>query len=321
MSANTLVRILADGEFHSGADLGAALGLGRAAVWKQVGRLSEQGIDVQAVRGKGYRVQGGLDLLDADVIRAAIAPAASAQLAQLDVFGSVDSTNTVAMSRSRVGGGCYACLAERQTAGRGRRGRAWESPYAASLYLSVLREFPGGVAVVEGLSIAVGVVIAEVLVRLGVAGTGLKWPNDIVVGPEKLGGILIELTGDFGGSCRAVIGVGVNVAMPSSITVDQPWTDIRRQGAGVSRNPLAAALLSALVPALDVFEAQGLSPFLQRWAAFDVLRGRAVTLYQADGRQQHGIADGIEASGALRVLAEDGLLVARGGEVSVRATA
>lgn len=314
-----LVRLLADGAFHSGDELGATLGVGRAGVWKQVRKLAELGIDVHAVRGKGYRIPGGLDLLDEAVIRSRLPAAAVAHIAQLDVFESVDSTNTVAASRARAGGGSYVCLAERQTAGRGRRGRSWVSPYGSNLYLSLLWEFVGGVAVVEGLSVAVGVALAEALHGMGLPGVRLKWPNDLVIGEEKLGGILIELSGDFGGSCRAVIGVGLNVRMPAGATIDQAWTDVARAGLpGVGRNELAAALLGSLLPALRLFEREGLAPFLPRWAWCDALQGREVRLLQADGEGVTGVADGIEPSGALRLQTAGGLVVVRGGEVSVR---
>lgn len=317
--ASVLVRMLADGAFHSGGELAAALGISRAAVWKQVRKLGETGLLVHAVRGKGYRVSGGIDLLDAGQIRSGLSADAAALIDDLDVFDVVDSTNAVAMSRSRAGGGSYACLAERQTAGRGRLGRPWVSPYAANIYLSLVREFAGGVAVTEGLSLAVGVAVCDAVRELGVDQAMLKWPNDLVSGEQKLGGILIELSGDLSGNCRAVIGVGINVRMSAETAggIDQPWQDLRSLGMDAPRNVVAAKVLSALLPAIRTFEDRGLEPFMDRWQRYDACRGRQVKLLGA-GRDSTGVVLGIDSNGGLLLETQDGIRTFKGGEISLR---
>ncbi len=193
-------------------------------------------------------------------------------------------------------------LAERQTGGRGRRGRQWASPLAAHIYLSMARRFSGGLAQLAGLSLAVGVAASEALHAAGFSGVGLKWPNDLLADERKLGGLLIEGGGELGGPARAVIGLGVNVHMPDAFaaTIGQPWVDLDTlAGTPVSRNAIVATLLSHLLPALALFEAQGLAPFLPRYAALDLLAGHKVRVEEA-GRLHEGIALGLAEDGALR---------------------
>lgn len=321
MTNRLLVELLADGSFHSGESLGATLGLTRAAVWKRVNALADIGLTVDAVRGKGYRIAGGLSLLSKEAIQRNFSAVVMSDVQVLDIFDTVGSTNEVALSRVRAGNmGCYVCLAEHQTAGRGRRGRQWLSPYAANIYLSMVKNFPGGIAALDGLSLVVGVVVCEALESLGVDGVGLKWPNDIVVGSAKLGGILIEIAGDMTGVAAAVIGVGLNVSIsaPAAALLDREWIDLSRMGRGeLSRNTLAASLLNGLCPALREFQQQGLAPFLARWRRLDVVVGRRISVLSGDTIIS-GVAEGIDDAGGLLVRDASGVRAYRGGEVSVR---
>lgn len=314
-----LIHVLADGQLHSGGELAACLGISRSAVWKKVRKLQDLGLVVHAVPGKGYRVLGGVDLLDAETIKNILPLDVVSLIGDLDVFDEVDSTNTVAMSRARAGGGQYVCLAERQTAGRGRRGRAWASPFASNVYLSLVRDFQGGAAVTEGLSLAVGIAVCDAVRSLGVAGVMIKWPNDLVVEQRKIGGILIELSGDLSGACRAVIGIGLNVRMPeaAAVTIDQPWADLHSLGIHVPRNVVVSTLLSSILPSVGLFEDMGLAPFCERWAAYDVCFGRQVTIVGA-GATATGTAMGIDRDGGLLLDTAGGIRVFKGGEVSVR---
>ncbi|WP_068820448.1 biotin--[acetyl-CoA-carboxylase] ligase, partial [Xanthomonas graminis] len=205
---------------------------------------------------------------------------------------------------------------------RGRRGRVWASPLAAHLYLSVARGFDGGLGRLGGLSLAAGVAVAEALHAAGFATVGLKWPNDLLADGHKLGGLLVEGGGEFAGPARAVIGLGLNVRMPaaSAASIDQPWTDLATlagTGAEVSRNAIAATVLSHLLPALALFDAQGLAPFLPRYAALDLLAGRAIRIDDG-GVAREGVALGLADDGALRVAFADGERALHAGEVSVR---
>jgi BirA family biotin operon repressor/biotin-[acetyl-CoA-carboxylase] ligase len=303
----------------SGSVLAREFGLTRAAVWKHIHALRSAGIDITAQPGNGYALAAPLDLLDATRMRKDLPAEVAAGIDRLDVAWEIDSTNAELLRRAATSG-VQVLLAERQSAGRGRRGRAWASPLAAHLYLSLQRRFDGGVAALAGLSIAVGVAAAEALHGFGFAEVGLKWPNDLMATDRKLGGILIEFGGEDAGVVRAVIGIGINVRMPASAAamIDQPWIDLQRLGARTpSRNALATALITAQVRALDQFADSGLGPFLARWRALDALRDRAVEVIAGTHRDA-GIALGIADSGALRVRHADGERDYHSAEISVR---
>lgn len=309
----------------SGAELARAAGLTRAAVWKQVEALRAAGLPVEAVPGRGYALARVPDLLEAAAIRAALPSSCLGQLASLEVAWTLDSTNSELLRRPAPEDGTAVLLAERQTGGRGRRGRNWASPLAANLYLSVSRRFSGGLARLPGLALVAGVATAEALHALGATAVGLKWPNDLVVaegeGLRKLGGLLVEGGGEAGGPARAVIGLGLDVAMPAATAkqIDQPWTDLATlMGTAVpSRNLLVAAVLAHWLPALAQFDEQGLEPFLARHAAFDVLAGRPVRI-DREGGARDGVALGLAADGALRVRVDGVEQQVHAGEVSVR---
>ncbi|KRG69557.1 bifunctional biotin--[acetyl-CoA-carboxylase] ligase/biotin operon repressor BirA [Pseudoxanthomonas dokdonensis] len=318
-----LLRQLAAGPV-SGDALAREAGLTRAAVWKRIQALREAGLVIDARPGQGYQWSTPLALLDAAAISAELAPAVRQQLQSLEVAWSLDSTNAELLRRPTPREGVAALLAEQQTQGRGRRGRQWASPLAANLYLSVARHFSGGLARLGGLSLVAGVAVAEALREAGFHEVGLKWPNDLVAGERKLGGLLIEGGGEHGGPVRAVIGLGINVRMPAPFAarIDQPWIDLANWQQPVpSRNQLAARILSRLLPALDTFDRDGLACFSQRYATLDVLRGRAVDVHQGDGSVQHGLAEGIADDGALQVRIDGRLQAVHAGEVSIRATA
>lgn len=324
-SERALLQRLAAGPV-SGDVLAREAGLTRAAVWKRIDALRDAGIAVDAVPRRGYRLQQSLDLLDGDAIRAQLSDAARAQLASLQVAWSLDSTNSELLRQDTPVRGCAVLLAERQTGGRGRRGRAWTSPLAAHVYLSVARRFEGGLARLGGLSLVAGIAVCEALRALGHAGVALKWPNDLVVtdagGLRKLGGLLVEGGGEGAGAARAVIGLGLNVRMPAGAAagIDQPWTDLASMSAQPpSRDAVVALLLSRLLPALQQFDADGLAPFLPRYAALDALAGRDLQVHEG-GSAWPAHALGIAGDGALRVLDADGReRHVHAGDVSVRA--
>ena len=291
----------------SGDLLAREVGLTRAAVWKRIETLRDAGIAIAAVPGRGYRLEQPLDLLDADAIRAALPNALAPQLASLEVAWSLDSTNSELLRRELPAQGCAVLLAERQTGGRGRRGRSWTSPLAAHVYLSVGRHFEGGLARLGGLSLVAGIAACEALRELGHAQVALKWPNDLVVadghGLRKLGGLLVEGGGEHAGAARAVIGLGVNVRMSADMAVgiDQPWIDLAALSeAPPTRNSVVVHLLKHMLPALADFDAEGLTGFLPRFATLDALAGRHVHIHEGT-RTWTGTSLGIAADGALRV--------------------
>jgi BirA family biotin operon repressor/biotin-[acetyl-CoA-carboxylase] ligase len=262
-------------------------------------------------------------LLDAASVTAALSERARRLLSQLLILDSVDSTNSEVLRLAHQG---YAsglvCTAEQQSAGRGRRGREWVSPYASNLYLSLLWEFSQGAAALEGLSLAVGVAVARALDTCGVSDVSLKWPNDVLSGDAKLGGILLEMSGDTAGNCRVVIGVGLNVAMPAvaAAGIDQAWTDVRTIAAAgqPTRNQLLAAMLNELLPLAADFESSGFAAWRDAWQALDAHRDCPVTLHTG-ATQLSGIARGVDERGALRLETSSGLQAIYGGEISLRA--
>lgn len=305
----------------SGDALAREAGLTRAAIWKQVQALRAAGVAIDAAPGRGYVLAAPLDLLDAAAITAALPPPVRAGLARLELAWSLDSTNSELLRRPLPAQGSAVLLAERQTGGRGRRGRSWVSPLAAHVYLSLARRFEGGLAQMGGLSLVAGIAAAEAMRALGVAACGLKWPNDLWVEGRKLGGLLVEGAGEAGGPARAVIGLGINVRMPAAQAagIDQPWTDLRGCLQPLpSRNVVVAAVLERLLPALDCFATQGLAPFLPRWQALDLLAGAPVQVHVGSGTAVEGVAEGIAADGALCVRVDGQLRQVHAGEVSVR---
>lgn len=319
MDDRALLAKLAVGRL-SGDALARDFGLTRAAVWKRIQNLRAAGIDIQGRAGEGYGLGYPVELLERERILNALPVAVAAGIATLDVDWTLESTNTELLARPTPSRGVAVLLAERQTGGRGRRGRQWASPLAAHVYLSLARGFEGGLGRLAGLSLAVGVAAAEALRAAGFEGVGLKWPNDLLVGERKLGGLLVEGGGEVGGPARAVVGLGINVHMPDAFAggIGQPWTDLDTlAGAPVSRNHVVATLLAHLLPALDQFDAHGLAPFLPRYAALDLLAGRQVRVEEA-GQVHEGVAIGLAADGALKVALAAGERSFHAGEVSVR---
>lgn len=321
MATATLIKAMADGDFHSGEELGQVMSVSRTAVWKQIKKVEGMGLIVESVKGRGYRLVGGIDLLDQDLILAGLTAEAGLLVSELDVRDVVDSTNVQALSRAlQAPSAGYVCTAEQQTAGRGRRGKPWLSPYAGSIYLSIVWEFVGGAAALEGLSLATGVVVVESLRQLGLEGVQLKWPNDLLCDGHKLAGILLEMTGDAAGPCQVVVGIGLNVTMSSDLgaSIDQPWVDMNTvAGNRQSRNQLLITLLNALLPMLASYESDGFSAYKKRWEELDAFSGQQVLVNL--GREMiSGVAMGVDNTGALKVETQLGMRHFNGGEVSLR---
>ena len=262
------------------------------------------------------------DILDAGAIRAALSPARRGELASIHIAGQTPSTQADALAAPVPVRGCALFLAEHQSAGQGRQGREWISaPAQASLAMSLSRRFHAPLAMMSGLSLVAGIAVAE---ALALEGVGLKWPNDLVAGGRKLGGILVNLRAapasdaDGDAHCDAVIGIGLNLCLPAGTAIDQPWTDLSRCGAPpFMRNALVASLLEVILPALARFEHEGMAAFVARWQRLDALAGRDVRVHEG-GRVHEGRLDGITASGALRLRSGGEERVFNSGEVSLR---
>lgn len=318
-----LLRLLADGALHSGEELAAALSVSRAAVWKRLRQLEEWGIALEAHTGRGYRLESPLELLDADSIRDRMPQVIRARLRKLEVHESLESTSDRLLEVDDLPAGRFdACLAEFQSAGRGRRGRRWIAPFASGLCLSLSWNYRDAPATLGALSLAAGVAALRALGGLGVAGLSLKWPNDIVRDDRKLGGILIDLRGEAAGPAYVVVGIGINLRLPAATrarlaAAGVDALDLATLGAPPPRNALAAGLIAELSTALVEYGARGMTAFAGEWQEADALAGRAVAVLHG-GQVLEGRARGVDDAGAL-LLEVDGVprrIVS--GEVSVR---
>lgn len=313
---SALLRALADGDWHSGEQLAVRAGCSRAALAKRVARLKrDYALDIAATAGRGYRLAEPLDPLDAEAMRDAL----RARTDTVTVLDTVDSTNRWLLD-APPSADPQVCTAEMQSAGRGRRGRDWASPFGRSLYLSVSWHFAHTAAALGALPLAMGCAAADALEAAGARAVGLKWPNDLVVDGGKLGGLLIEARGEMGGSFRVVVGLGVNVYRHAGLdALDQPAVALADcvTGAPPARSALCAALADAMLAGCARFAEQGLDAFRDAFARRDVLRDRPVTVHAAGAWQ--GIARGVDPSGALLVADATGALQAvHAGDVSVR---
>jgi BirA family biotin operon repressor/biotin-[acetyl-CoA-carboxylase] ligase len=316
---------LSDGEFHSGEQLAETLGVSRGAVWKSVESLRELGATLHAVRNKGYRLRSGSDALDSKQIGTLLQEAVRAHVRSVDAAWTVDSTNSVLLARPNPPfGTCEVMLAEYQTAGRGRRGRAWLAPPGGSICLSLCWAFRDVPQDLGALGLVIGVCALRALRESGLEEARLKWPNDLVVEGKKLGGILIELRAESSGPACVVIGIGLNVALGANVleaigetgvsAVDLVTAGLERP----SRNALAAGLITQIVRGLLGFEKEGLRPFAEEWRGADALRGRQIDVHTLEGVAR-GLARGIDLHGALVVETPQGVRRFISGDVTVRA--
>ncbi|MCB1747680.1 MAG: biotin--[acetyl-CoA-carboxylase] ligase [Gammaproteobacteria bacterium] len=299
-----LLALLGDGAEHSGAELSQALGVTRAAVWNQVQRLREAGIEIRGVAGQGYALAQGFEALDRAALRERLDGAACVAWPAIEVARVTDSTNERllrALDSGDIHG--HALFAEFQTAGRGRRGDRWISPPGSGLCFSCGWRFDAPPSTFSALSLVVGLAVVRCLREAGADDARLKWPNDVVRNGRKLAGILIEMRSEAGGPCHTVIGIGVNIALSpqARAAIDQPSDDVTAAcGHAVSRNALAASLLGRLGAMLAEFATQGFAPFRDDWLAHDALVGRTVLL-DLGPRTVSGRARGVDAHGALLI--------------------
>lgn len=318
-----LLDLLADGERHSGEALASRFGVSRAAMAKRIDKLRDWGVVLDAQAGIGYRLSQPLQRLDAARIAAALPPAVRALALSVAVEARIDSTNSRLLDADPTQDP-QALFAESQTAGRGRRGRDWISPFGSNLYLSLAWSFPAWPARLTTLPLAVAVALARALSSLGLPEAAIKWPNDLHADGRKLAGVLIEPRGEAGGPCRVVVGVGLNLAMQAEQAgaVTQPWTSLAAALAARGRTPpvreaVAVAVLTELALALQHFQDFGFTPFAAEWRQRDLLRDRRVRFEGAGGTGE-GVARGIDDDGGLVVEVDGERRIVHAGDVSVR---
>ena len=313
---------MGDGKFHSGNEIAEKFGTSRAVIWNQVKGLRRLGIDLNAVTGRGYRMQHSVELLDSEKIKGGLSLEAQKYLYELEIHDEIDSTNSYLMDHLSGFSSGAVCLAEFQSAGKGRTGRKWVSPFAANIYLSVLWYFQNGVAAIAGLSLAMGVAVMRALQPYCIEGLGLKWPNDILHSDQKLAGILVEVSGDTHGPCKAVIGIGLNWHMPvrEGLSIDQKWTDMESimGSARPPRNLLVSQLLNSIFPIIAKYDKNGLAPYLDEWRKSDCMIDKEVCLNLGE-HQIYGCVEGIDDEGMIVVQTEtQGRQRFASGEISFR---
>jgi len=322
-----LVALLADGEVHSGAAIARTMNCSRTAVWKQLRQLQDLGLEIMAMPGRGYRLPRPIELLNRNLLLQHIGPAVAANLEALEIFGVIDSTSERLRSAPAPGLERWrAVLAEYQTGGRGRRGRRWLSPYGSGLCLSVSWCFAVAPPMLSALSLAAGVAVRRALAAFGPHDLGLKWPNDVMAGGRKLGGLLVDVEGESQGPIKVVIGVGINIDVADGLDNELAKTDglppagLRELIAvdEVPRNTVAANVISELYAVLVEFSGTGFASFVDEWQRYDGLLGEAVSV-RIGARTHEGIASGIAADGRLLLEANGETISVMSGEVSLRA--
>lgn len=312
-----MLALLGDGRFHSGEELGARLGISRSGVWKRLRALRDDyAVELHSIPGRGYRLAQPISLLDGDRLASRLAELGW----RLHLSQQVDSTNSEALRRL-VGGeqAPFVILAEQQSAGRGRRGRAWASPYGQNLYYSLALELAGGVTQLEGLSLSVGLAVVAALRGLGLTEAGVKWPNDVLVNGRKIAGILVDIQGDPADICWVIIGIGVNVNMRQMAVMDQPWTSMASAAQrDFDRTLVALSLSERLRAYLATHLGSGFGALQNEWQRAHLWQGQEVMLSSGDQISCKGIALGVDGRGALRLRVDGEEKAFSGGELSLR---
>lgn len=324
----SVIRLLSDGAFHSGEIVAERMGVSRSAVWKHVQALGEFGLEAEAVRGKGYRLSAPIELLEAQDILSNLPEDVRPGIERLETFTWLPSTNSHLMGApAPPAGRAQVCLAEYQSAGRGRRGRPWLSVFGGGLSLSIGWHYGEQPAQLSALSLAVGVAVQRALSAVGIDDVRLKWPNDLLWHGGKVGGILVELNAEAGGPAHVVAGIGLNVRLPEKLRRRiarerrEPVADLEQICAGEppSRNVLAGEVIAGCVRVFREFGASGFAPWLQSWNALDASGDREVE-FELGRERVRGIARGVDSDGALKIEIDGRLRRFVSGEISPRDT-
>ena len=320
-----ILRMLADGKFHSGEAIAKQCKVSRATVWNALQEAEKLGVELYSVRGRGYKLPQALTLLDEQAIVQAIGDQRA--WFKLEVHDHLASTNTYMMKKLNEGLAHATCVAANlQSNGRGRRGRNWQAGLGASLTFSLLWRFQCGASALSGLSLAVGVALIRALHSLGISRAQLKWPNDVLIlnsqrVPEKLAGILIELQGDMEGPSAAVIGIGINLNLPSKLKqqIDQTVTDIASVAPqSIDPSLLLGTLLKHLAQVLSQFEQHGFTSLRDEWTGHHAFHQQGVRMLHPDGRETMGTVVGVADDGILLVNSTLGEQRFSSGEISLR---
>ena len=317
-----VLRLLENGQFHSGETIGRALGITRGSVSNALAGVEDFGLALEKRHGRGYRLLTPVQWLSRDRIAGHLGTqAARFDITVLDRTGSTNSDLLEAAAQGAPSG--TVRVAELQTGGRGRRGRDWHSGLGGALTFSLLWRFEQGAGFLSGLSLAVGIALLRTLRRQPAGHAGeirLKWPNDLLWRHLKLAGILIELGGEVMGPTVAVIGVGINLRLPEAIKsrIDQPVVDLAKIGIDADRNLLCADLLAELATVLDRFSESGFGPLREEWNRAHAYQDKMVRLRMPDRSEIEGRIRGVAEDGALELKTGSAVRKFYGGEISLR---
>ncbi len=314
-----IINALADGNFVSGQDLGEQLKISRTAISKHIKSLTEMGLDIYSVTGKGYKLSKPLKLLCKQKIVEWL-PQCD-EVLDIEVHSLMDSTNNYLLRKlpNQLSQG-QVCLAEYQSAGRGRRGREWVSPFGSQIYLSMYWYLEQGLSAAMGLSLVAALAVSDAIYEISNIQVQLKWPNDIYLDEVKLAGILIDLEGQALEPSHSVIGIGLNLNMPDQVAlkIDQNWTDLESHSNKViDRNLLSARLIHFLHQRLQKQQDEGLSSMLEEWHKQDLYLDKKVKLITGE-RELKGICRGVNNQGALMLEVDEQVKPIYGGEISLR---
>lgn len=317
-----LIRKLADGRFHSGQELGRLLEVTRSSVWKKLQQIKKiYDLEIDAVTGRGYRLREPLDLLSHDTIAELLRAEGMDPLPRIVVHASIDSTNKWLMREAAMGAESgTVCLAEQQSAGKGRHGNRWVSPFGRNIYLSMLWRFEIPPSQIAGLSLASAIAVLRLLRQLNCHQSGLKWPNDVLWNSKKLAGLLLEVAGEASGPSQVVIGIGLNTWLGShGEAIDQPWVDLKTipDITPATRNELAVMLIRHLRDVIGQYSSGGLHTFIDEWHRHDLFLGEQVVIRSHD-KVFVGEHVGIDGSGAIRLRSNGKEHNFHAGEVSLR---
>ena len=323
----TLLRLLADGEFHSGEVLAQQLGISRASVSNALRGVESYGLKLYSVRGRGYCLSHPPQWLDAKRIAGHMGE--QGKNFQIEVLDNAASSNTLLLQRAKsdvanvVAPSGSVLAVEWQSGGRGRRGRTWHSGLGNALTFSLLWRFDCGLSALSGLSLATGVALIRALRVMGITSAKLKWPNDVLGDQGKLAGILIEAQGDMLGPSAVVIGIGLNLSLQQVLRqIGQPATslaDMLTEASTVpERNHLLAIILLELDGVLREFATHGFAALRTEWQSYHAFHNQPVQVLLPDGSRVVGIIRGVADDGALELETMHEIRRFNVGEVSLR---
>jgi BirA family biotin operon repressor/biotin-[acetyl-CoA-carboxylase] ligase len=296
------------GQFVSGEEFSQTLGVSRTAVWKHIRHLREMGYSIEAVTSRGYRLTGTPDTLIPTEMQAGLKTRCIGR--EIVYFSTTDSTNLRAHELGDAGAvEGTVVIADRQTAGRGRMGRKWESPPGVNLYASVILRPPVLPYHAPQLSFLSAVAVARAVEETTGLAPSVKWPNDVLLNGRKMAGLLNEMSAETEVIRYVILGIGVNLNMrPEQFPADlrYPATSLALEnGAPLSRTVFAQALLRQLDGLYELYLEAGFAPILKAWEAFFDLIGRPVEV-DFQSRCVQGQVEGLDDDGALLLRLPDG---------------